>query len=495
MVIDVRRQPVVPDLNSVRQFSVLPVVIGGVLFIAYAILYLQLRQTLLPMMAVCGLCLSVLIVIRPAIGLIAVIACAAVVRVTIGTGAGTDSVIVASLASAFALVAGWTVHRMLHRRSLILLPRFVAIPGALFIVFTIFSLMWGRITLDPRVNFYPAFLRVQLAAAALSIVSVGIVFVGADLLRHRSTRGALIGFYIAAGFLALPLRSFSLGAIGEQLSFINTRGLFGLWFVAICSAFGVAGGSRPLVVRLALIGGAVGWVMMAFFREGSWVSGWLPAVIAMVITTLLARPKIGVPLLIAALIGVTAYYSVVYDSLVTQQEKEGSLGGEFGRIELWQRNLEVIGPRVWLGTGPAGYALYYVTLVPNEAMSTHSNYIDVLAQNGAPGLLSLLGLLGGIGIMGVQTLRRVADDDDRALSCAVLGGLPAVMVAIWFGDWLIPFVYNQTIAGFDHSVYSWLMFATLAGLYAQYRTTSEQSGPELRFRVVLHPNVARALPE
>jgi hypothetical protein len=40
---------------------------------------------------------------------------------------------------------------------------------------------------------------------------------------------------------------------------------------------------------------------------------------------------------------------------------------------------------------------------------------------------------------------------------------------MWLGDWLIPFVYNQTIAGFDHSVYSWLMLAMLCGLIAQLR--------------------------
>jgi hypothetical protein len=34
---------------------------------------------------------------------------------------------------------------------------------------------------------------------------------------------------------------------------------------------------------------------------------------------------------------------------------------------------------------------------------------------------------------------------------------------------VIPFVYNQTIAGFDHSVYTWLMFAVLCGLWAQLR--------------------------
>jgi hypothetical protein len=355
--------------------------------------------------------------------------------------------------------------------------------------------MWGRITLDPRVNFYPAFLKVQIAATALTIVSVGLVFVGADLLRNRSLRDALVGFYIAAGFLALPLRSYPLGAIGEHLSFINTRGLFGLWFVALCSALAVSRSNRPLVERVVFASGAIGWIMMAFFREGSWVSGWLPASLALVITTLLARPKIGIPLLIVALIGVTAYYSVVYDSLITQQAAEGSLGGEFGRVQLWQRNLQVIGPRVWLGTGPAGYALYYVTLVPNEAMSSHSNYVDILAQNGVPGLMSMLGMLGGIGIMGVRALRSVTNETDRALCCAVLGGLPAVLVAIWFGDWLIPFVYNQTIAGFDHSVYSWLMFAMLAGLCAQYREGGEHARPEHRYRLIQHPGAARALSE
>jgi hypothetical protein len=30
-----------------------------------------------------------------------------------------------------------------------------------------------------------------------------------------------------------------------------------------------------------------------------------------------------------------------------------------------------------------------------------------------------------------------------------------------FGDWLFPFAYTQTIAGFDFIVYSWLFMGTI----------------------------------
>ena len=177
---------------------------------------------------------------------------------------------------------------------------------------------------------------------------------------------------------------------------------------------------------------------------------------------------------------VAAYYSVFYSMLVTQQESDGSLGGEFGRLQLWQRNLAVIDGRYYFGTGPAGYALYYVTFVPDQAMLTHSNYVDTLAQFGIPGVIGLLGLLGSLWISGIRALRRLTDERDRVACAVVLGGLPALGVAMWLGDWLIPFVYNQTIAGFDHSVYSWLMLAMLCGLIAQVHAQHAQQAPECR---------------
>src|SRR5438132_905195 len=79
------------------------------------------------------------------------------------------------------VVACWAVHRLLHQQPLSRLPRSVAIPSFLFVIVTIFSMVWGRAELDPRVFVPPTFYRVQLAAVALTAISIGLLFVGSDL--------------------------------------------------------------------------------------------------------------------------------------------------------------------------------------------------------------------------------------------------------------------------------------------------------------------------
>jgi O-antigen ligase len=238
----------------------------------------------------------------------------------------------------------------------------------------------------------------------------------------------------------------------------------------------LSNGRLPTWLRLLLGAGAIGWLLTAATVQGSWVSGWLPPLIAILVVTILLRPRLGVALVLAGVVLTAAYYSIFYELLITQQQNEGSLGGEFGRLELWRRNLAVIQGRLLFGTGPAGYALYYTTFVPERAMSTHSNYIDTLAQFGVLGLASLLGLLASIWACGLRLLRRLEVDSDRAFCAAVTGGVAGVAASLWLGDWLLPFIYNQTIAGFDHAVYSWLMFAALCGLWAQNQTGAGRDG-------------------
>ena len=68
------------------------------------------------------------------------------------------------------------------------------------------------------------------------------------------------------------------------------------------------------------------------------------------------------------------------------------------------------------------------------------------------------------------TLDLLTQAQRKALVLAVFAGVPGVAAGMMLGDWLLPFVYNQTIAGFDHSVYSWLMFGIVCGIFAQYRS-------------------------
>lgn len=440
---------------------------AGLVFIAVLINSLLSMPTSLPMIALCALCLGGVVVVRPAIGIVAVVVCAALIKVEIGTGTG--SAIVTSLVSAIVLVLGWFVHRMLTRQRLNLLPGWVIVPILGVVVFTMLSWVWGQATLDPRITVPHNFYRVQIAQAALIIVSVLLLMVGADLFRSRLARTLLSASIVVVGVGNLVLRQ-----VVPQGDLLNSQtfytfGLFGLWFVAVCWSNALLNDRLHVGVRL-LLGGLAGvWLLRAIVIDGEWVSGWLPPVLAVIVITFMAGPKFVVPF-VAGFVGLSVSMSTYfYHLLVTSQIEEGSIGGDFGRLELWRRNIEQSQDWLLFGSGPAGYVLYYITFIPNQAMSSHSNYIDILSQLGVGGILSFVAILIALLVYGTRTWRLIDQPADRALAAAALGGFPALMFALWFGDWLIPFVYNQTIRGFNHTVYSWLMLAALAGLVAAYR--------------------------
>jgi hypothetical protein len=56
--------------------------------------------------------------------------------------------------------------------------------------------------------------------------------------------------------------------------------------------------------------------------------------------------------------------------------------------------------------------------------------------------------------------------------CLVANG-PGMML----GDWMLPFAYNETIAGFDNAVLSWVMFGGMVALgsFAGSATSQKES--------------------
>jgi O-antigen ligase len=198
--------------------------------------------------------------------------------------------------------------------------------------------------------------------------------------------------------------------------------------------------------------------------EHFWVSGWLPPLVAILVVAGLRSWR--------AAAGVIAFAAVVgllnLDTLVQIQfeQTEGTEAyGNMDRWVVWGRSLALLGEHPLLGTGVAGYALYYMTYFPQDARSSHSNYLDILAQTGLVGALCF-------GIFTVAVFRtawdvrqRAVGTFERAFAESVLGGWAGVVVAMALGDWLLPFVYNSTIAGFRHSVHSWLLLGVLASLY------------------------------
>jgi hypothetical protein len=102
-------------------------------------------------------------------------------------------------------------------------------------------------------------------------------------------------------------------------------------------------------------------------------------------------------------------------------------------------------------------------------------FVDVYAQTGLVGLvLFVWGMIAALVIL-YQTSRRFPPGFTRSYLLGIFAGFAAMLVGSFiFADWLIPYVYNITITGFSHSVYSWILLGSGLGLY--FRTEEIRSG-------------------
>jgi len=193
----------------------------------------------------------------------------------------------------------------------------------------------------------------------------------------------------------------------------------------------------------------------------SWATGWLPGLVTIVVLTFLRSKKYAVALAIVAYAAVTINQTYFAKSVTAEQNESGS-----ARLAAWQQNWKVTSQHLLFGTGPAGYAAYYMSYFPTEAMATHSNYVDILAETGVVGFAFFVAIFGVQVWVGYRLCRRLKGRGDfaEALANCLLAGTVGCLAALALGDWLIPFAYTQTISGFDHSVFSWLFMGMIIAL-------------------------------
>jgi O-antigen ligase len=220
--------------------------------------------------------------------------------------------------------------------------------------------------------------------------------------------------------------------------------------------------SRLKRALLLLLVGA--WVYYSFILATSWVSGWLPMAMACVAITYMRSKRLFLLAAAGGMIYVIINFNFYWETIVMSEQEEGS---GTGRIELWERNLGHIVKHPFFGMGPAGYAVYNVSYHPEDARSTHNNYFDIAAQTGVIGLGVFLWMFITFIRLAAQLRRTLAGrrDFEEAFANAAQGGAIAAMVAMMLGDWVLPFAYNEGIAGFDNASYTWLFLGCLVSLY------------------------------
>ncbi|MER3457619.1 MAG: hypothetical protein C4309_02305 [Chloroflexota bacterium] len=403
-----------------------------------------------------GLVLIALALYRLEWGILILFLSTLVLRISIPTGTGTP--LVASLLLTALLTGVWLAQMILEGKRLYCLPSPVNAPLLGFAIVCVLSLIWSDLWRDPLVYLwdYSSFIWVRAGALAAMLLSPAALLLVANRFRDERWLKVTVGIFFAAGTVGIITTTTRL-----SLPLLNLRGLFPMWVVSL--ALSQALFNRELKDRYRWAMGllAVAWFANSFGRDIIWLSGWFPAFVAIVVVTFLRSRQLFLLLIAVGVLFTIIRWDYLHDAVVVQSQREG----DFGRLDAWAVNWRVTKDHLFLGTGPAGYAAYYMSLFPQEAISTHSNYVDILAQTGLVGTAFFIWFLVAMGVTARQAWRRVPQGSfPQALAVGCIGGYVGTLVAMGLGDWFLPFVYNQTIAGYDYTVWGWLFMGVLVGL-------------------------------
>jgi hypothetical protein len=403
-----------------------------------------------------------LVLARLELGLLLLPVVAVLVPFAIGTG--TSTTLVASLLLAAALIGLWLA-RMLARRQLVVVRSPVNLPLLGFSLAAILATISSNVRRDPLVVFVPSFPQIQAGGLSVFLISAGLFFVTmncittARLLSWLTWIMIALGGVVIANYLLLP---------GGDPSFTSVGGLFSLWAVSLAAGQALFNQRLPLLLRAALLALVGAWLYRRIFHEFDWLSGWLPMLVALITIAALRSWR----LIVVGAAGLLLVIGLNYEFFALRYEAQvagDASQGNYERLEVWTRVLEVAEGQILLGLGPVGYAPYYMTYSPDDARSSHSNYLDIFAQTGVVGACFFLWFLGALFAVAFRARRRWPMGLPAGFANGALGGLAGMTVAMALGDWVIPFVYNQTLAGFRFTVHNWLILGALAGL-AQLRS-------------------------
>jgi len=221
------------------------------------------------------------------------------------------------------------------------------------------------------------------------------------------------------------------------------------------------------------------WIYWVFFTTIFITKGfWVPAFIAMGVLLAIRNFKLAVLLGMLSLAGLLSSGFLRYIIL-------GELAaGSSYRPVIWQDVINITSRNPIIGLGPANYMYYWQILgnMSNTALSvyqqrgdllgfemiivpSHNMFVDVYAQTGLIGLAIFVMILFLAVRFGWRLVQKLSPGFYQAYVYSVLVGFIAMAIgSFWFADWLIPFVYNITINGFRHSVYTWLLLGTLVSI-------------------------------
>jgi hypothetical protein len=377
------------------------------------------------------------------------------------------------------------------RSRRVILPATPRRAAAAFIGIAVVSGAWGYLSMEPAVEAFwtPQFLLVQLGQlATLVLAPVALLLTSFVLTSRTFLRQAVIGF------LAVTTIGLVLSLVTSAVE-INLRGLVLTWSACIIYGQLLFNDTLTRPIKNLLIGVLALTLFVKFGLAFTWVSGWLPTLVALGVVTAFRSRKavIGIAAIgVVALVVFSAFFQQDYD-----REYNESGGSRLAKWTLVAKQ-PFVREHFVLGTGPATYAIYFSAYTPEDRLSTHNNYADIFLQMGVAGIGIVLWILVSAGRLGVKLAASgIKDPFLNGFVHSMVGGIVAVAVAMMLGDWFTPFAYNQTVAGFAWTVQSWIFIGALCAVPTMLRG---ETAPVARLRsrrtssqpfLVAHPSGLR----
>lgn len=367
---------------------------------------------------------------------------------------GTETRLPAALLLTLALWGFWLISMVIRRQNIIARSS-LNWPFFAFSLICCISLIWGILWRDPILIIAPSFIIVQIASLLTILVSIGAALLVGNFLQTEARLKYIVGVFLCFGSLMTITQFFHINQ-----HFLNDRGLWGLWTIvpAYCLVI-----NRSLMIRwywrILLIILIAFTIYQTAIVDAAWVSGWVPTIVALFAATFLRSKK---AFLVLLLLAAVAGYSTrdFFIEVANENINDGSLE----RLTLWEQNWRVVRAHWLFGTGPAGYAVYYMTYYRDDARSTHNNYLDILAQFGFSGMIIWIWLAIAGTIEGWRLSREAPPGFLQALATSVTAGWVGAQASMFFGDWVLPFAYNQGVGGYKYTVYTWLFLGTLISI-------------------------------
>jgi hypothetical protein len=441
----------------------------GVIFVAFK---LSLSQSMLLIQGLGALTGGFILLRRPMLGLLLLVASISLFPIGVSTGTLTQLNLTVLLIPAlsglwlFSMVAGD------HRGRLNVPPSVLAALG--LAVAALFAFILGQLPWYPLT---PAPITAQLGGLAVFVLSAAVFILVANQVQESLWLERLT--WLCMGLTTLQIIVNLMPNRIPLKPYFNplNSSLLLTWVIAISFSQALFNKRLAWYWRGLLVVAVAVSFFLTFVRLRSWASGWMPGMVAIMVIVFSWRPRTGLILgLLGAIFGVL-YIENIFGVVILQD----NLYSVDTRLAAWSILLELVEVNPLLGLGPANYYWYtplFSILGFNVQFNSHNQYIDIIAQAGLIGMAFFTWWAVDLAKVGWQLRNKVKPGFEQAYVFAAIGGLAGTVFAGMLGDWVLPFVYNVGLDGFRGSSVAWIFLGGMIALDRIVRRRDAEAAQE-----------------